>query len=483
LDGQAAAGGQAGPRGQRTQSSDSEVAMVPEKFAQVRQEAADRGIEFVDLKSLDLNGRLHHISLPFERFTPDICSEGIGFDGSSYGFRKVENSDMVLIPDLGTAMLDPFRKRPTLHMFASAHLTDRDRTPFAQDGRHIARKAAAALQRSGVADASHWGPEYEFYIFAEADFASDKVESFYAVESQERFSYNAYHACNPFDLYDDFRDEVCRLMQDFQIPVRYHHHEVGAHGQQEIEGWFAELLSAGDHVVLAKYILHNAARQAGLRVTFMPKPLYENAGNGFHLHQFLTKDGKNVFDDPAGYANLSQIGLYYVGGILAHADALCALTNPSTNSYKRLVPGFEAPTVRTFGCSNRGAAVRIPSYVSDPQLRRVEYRPPDFTANPYFCIAAILMAGLDGIRNKIDPFARGWQPADAPQQETRQEPQFLPRNLDDALDALEADHEFLLHDEVFPEILISRWLEVKRDEIGRINQRPHPYEFTLYFDQ
>ena len=454
--------------------------MVPEKFAQVRQEAADRGIEFVDLKSLDLNGRLHHISLPFERFTPDICSEGIGFDGSSYGFRKVENSDMVLIPDLGTAMLDPFRKRPTLHMFASAHLTDRERTPFAQDGRHIARKAAAALQRSGVADASHWGPEYEFYIFAEADFASDKVESFYAVESQERFSYNAYHACNPFDLYDDFRDEVCRLMQDFQIPVRYHHHEVGAHGQQEIEGWFAELLSAGDHVVLVKYILHNAARQAGLRVTFMPKPLYENAGNGFHLHQFLTKDGKNVFDDPAGYANLSQIGLYYVGGILAHADALCALTNPSTNSYKRLVPGFEAPVMLAYSARNRSASIRIP-WVSSPKGRRIEVRFPDSTANPYFAFAALLMAGLDGIQNKLHPGeAADKDLYDLPPEEAKNIPEVC-YSLDEALRSLDADRGFLTKGGVFTDDMIDAYIGLKQQEMTRYRMSTHPVEFDMYY--
>ncbi|MEZ4386864.1 MAG: type I glutamate--ammonia ligase [Candidatus Krumholzibacteriia bacterium] len=456
--------------------------MVSDKFAEVRQEAAARGVEFVDLKSLDLNGRLHHLSLPFDRFTQDICTEGIGFDGSSYGFLKVENSDMVLVPDLTTAVIDPFRQRPTLHMFASAHLTDDERTPFPQDGRNIARAAEAALRTAGVADTSQWGPEYEFYIFEEAEFNSEKAESFYSVQSNERFHHNAYHACNPFDLHDDFRDEVCRAMKAFGIPVRYHHHEVGKHGQHEIEGWFADLLTTGDHAVLTKYILHNMAHEHGLRVTFMPKPLYENAGNGFHLHQFLVKAGRNVFHDPAGYASLSQTALYYVGGILAHADALCAFTNPSTNSYKRLVPGYEAPTVRTFGRSNRGAAIRIPSYVSDPQLRRIEYRPPDFTGNPYLCAAAILMAGLDGILNRIDPVARGWQPADAPSQDSRKDAEFLPRSLDDALDALEADHQFLLHGGVFPEALIRRWLEIKRDEIGRINQRPHPYEFTMYFD-
>ncbi len=456
--------------------------MVPEKFAQIRQEAAAKGIEFVDLKSLDLNGRLHHLTLPFDRFNEEVIAEGIGFDGSSYGFRKVENSDMVLVPDLGTAVIDPFRKRPTLHMFASAHLTDTARTPFAQDGRHIAHKAEQALREAGVADTSHWGPEYEFYIFEEADFASDRAESFFSVQAGERFHQNAYHACNPFDRYVDFRDEVCRLMKAFGIPVRYHHHEVGAHGQQEIEGWFADLVTTGDHAVLSKYVLHNVAAQHDLRVTFMPKPLYENAGNGFHMHQFLTRDGVNVFDDPDGYAGLSRTAMHYIGGILAHADALCAFTNPSTNSYKRLVPGYEAPTVRTFGRSNRGAAVRIPSYVSDPQLRRMEYRPPDFTCNPYLCASAILMAGLDGVLNQIDPVERGWQPADAPSPDSRKDAEFLPRSLDDALDALEADHAFLLHGDVFPEGLVRRWLEIKRDEIGRINQRPHPYEFEMYFD-
>jgi len=457
--------------------------MSLERFTQVRQDAESHGIEFVDLKMLDLTGHLHHVTLPFDRFTPDVCREGVGFDGSSYGFRKVENSDMVLIPDLATAVRDPFRKRPTLSLLAEAFLTDKERTPFHQDGRHIARAGERALAKAGVADRSWWGPEYEFYIFEACEFESGTTQGSFRVTSAERFSQNAYHACNPFDLYADFRDDVCRLMRDFAIPVRYHHHEVGASGQQEIEGWFADLLTTGDHAVLTKYILHNVARQHGLRVTFMPKPLYENAGNGWHLHQYLTQDGKNIFDDEGGYAHLSQTALFYIGGILEHCAALSALTNPSTNSYKRLVPGYEAPTVRTYGRSNRGAAIRVPSYVTDPQRRRIEYRPPDFTCNPYFCTTAILMAGLDGIVNRIDPVARGWQPADAPSEATREHLQgYLPRTLDDALDALEADHRFLLRDDVFPEALIRRWLEIKREEISRINKRPHPYEFTMYFD-
>jgi glutamine synthetase len=455
--------------------------MSKKQFAQVRQEAQAKGIEFIDLKALDLAGRMHHISFPMDRFTEDVCTDGIGFDGSSYGFLKVENSDMVLVPDLATARLDPFRKRPTLSMFAEARLTDARRTPFPQDGRVIARRAEEALRRSGVADTSQWGPEYEFHIFDGAEFQTEDNDSAFAVRSGERFYQNAYHACNPHDRYDDFRDEVCALMADFGIPVRYHHHEVGAQGQQEIEGWFADLLTTGDHAVLTKYILFNLAERHGLKVTFMPKPLFGNAGSGWHLHQFLLKEGKNVFDDGEGYASLSQTALHYIGGILTHADALCALTNPSTNSFKRLVPGFEAPTVRTFGMSNRGAAIRIPSYVTDPQLRRIEYRPPDLTANPYICCAAILMAGLDGVIRKIDPIQAGFAPEDAPS-DTGHSEDFLPRSLADSLDALERDHEFLCRGEVFPEGLIQRWLEIKRDEISAINTRPHPYEFTMYFD-
>ncbi len=455
--------------------------MTRKTFQEVRQDAEARGIQFIDLKMLDLSGRLHHLSFPLSRFTEDVCSAGIGFDGSSYGFRKVDNSDMVMIPDLDTACLDPFRTRPTLTMFAQAHLTDDARTPFSQDSRHLARRAEQALRDSGFADLSQWGPEYEFHIFAEAAHASGTNDAAFRLQSGEAFFQNAYHACNPHDRYDDFRDEVCACMGDFGIPVRYHHHEVGAQGQQEIEGWFADLVTTGDHAVLTKYILFNQAERHGLKVTFMPKPLMDNAGSGWHLHQFLTKSGLNIFDDVNGYAGLSRAALGYVGGILTHADALCALTNPSTNSYKRLVPGFEAPTVRTFGRSNRGAAIRIPSYVKDASLRRIEYRPPDLTANPYLCCAAIMLAGLDGIEKGIDPVALGFAPEAVPEAQ-RKPIDYLPRSLADALDALEQDHAFLLRGGVFDEDLIARWLTIKRDEIAAINKRPHPYEYTMYFD-
>jgi len=456
--------------------------MSDDKFTRVRQEAAAKQIEFMDLKVLDLPGRLHHISFPFERFTPEMCEEGIGFDGSSYGFLKVEESDMVLIPDLSTASIDPFRKRATMTMFAEVALTDEKRTPFPQDGRCIARRAEAALRDMGIADSSLWAAEYEFHIFEEADYLSDVGNSAFAVQSQERFFQNAYHACNPFDKYDDFRDEASAIMRDFGINVRYHHHEGGAQGQQEIEGWFADLPTTGDHAVLVKYILFNLAEQYGLKVTFMPKPLYDNLGSGWHLHQFLSKEGQNIFNDPGGYAQLSETALHYIGGILLHSPALCAFTNPSTNSYKRLVPGFEAPTVRTFGRSNRGAAIRIPSYVIDPQYRRIEYRPPDFSCNPYLCTAAILMAGMDGIINEIEPIRMGYQPEDAPSPDAQRGGEFLPRSLADALDALEDDNQFLLRNDVFPEALIRRWLEIKKGEIHAFYRRPHPYEFTMYFD-
>jgi len=450
---------------------------VSQRLEEIRRDAVEQGIEFVDLKVLDLVGRLHHLTFPFARFTPDLLREGIGFDGSSYGFLKVEKSDMVLMPDLDTVAVDPFRERPTLTMFAHVVHVDPERTPFEQDGRNIVLAARRALREAGVAADSRWQPEFEFYIFEDASFTSGISRSSFEMSSPERFFGNAYHACNPHDRYADFRDEACELMRRFGIEVRYHHHEVGAMGQQEIEGWFADLPRTADQAVMAKYILFSLARRHGLHLTFMPKPLYDNAGSGLHLHQFLVDEqGRNLFDGD-GYAGLSDLALAYIGGVLRHSAALCALTNPSTNSYKRLVPGFEAPTAVTFGQSNRGAAIRIPSYVADPGLRRLEYRPPDFTCNPYLALAAIQMAGLDGILEGIDPLAEGFGP-DQPPERTR----FLPRSLDDALDALERDHDFLLRGGVFPEALIRHWLRIKRDEIQAINRRPHPYEFTMYFD-
>lgn len=441
-------------------------------------------IEFVDLKCTDLIGKLHHITLPIsESVLDEIVHNGVGFDGSSYKFSKVENSDMILIPDLSTAVIDPFRERRTLSFFANIHLTDKERTRFNQDGRFVSQKAESVLKKYGIADLSWWGPEFEFYIFSKVEYDTRTASSYYSVEHAEEFYTNAYHAANPFDIYDDFRDEACAYLKKFGIQVKYHHHEVGERGQQEIETYFMNLLEAGDKTILTKYTLFNLSRIKNLFVTFMPKPMYHQAGNGLHVHQFLTKKNKNIFYEKGKYGNLSKTALYYIGGLLKHANALCAFTNPSTNSYKRLVPGFEAPVAITFGQANRSSAIRIPKYVKDPQFTRMEYRPPDATSNPYLCFSAMLMAGIDGILNKIDPTAEGFGPFDTNifELEKSKKIHFLPRNLSEALDALEEDNEFLKRDGVFTNDLIQQWIKLKEDEIRAIATMPHPFEYKMYF--
>lgn len=310
----------------------------------------EKNIEVIDLKAIDLTGRLHHISLPIrDGIIEKIMKEGVGFDGSSYGFRKVENSDMILIPDLNTAVIDPFREAPTLSFYSHIVLTDEKHSPFMQDGRYLAKKAEALLQEITGCDKSWWGPEFEFYIFSNVDYDTRTSTSFYKVEHAEEFTKKAYHAANPFDIYDDFRDEACKYFKKMGIEVKYHHHEVGERGQQEIETYFSDLLSTGDNIISAKYVLFNLARMKDLFVTFMPKPMYHQAGNGMHLHLYLTKNGKNEFYQNGEYGNINELGRYFIGGMLKHGRALSMFTNPSTNSYKRLVPGFEAPVALTYG--------------------------------------------------------------------------------------------------------------------------------------
>jgi glutamine synthetase len=395
-------------------------------------------IEFIDLKSIDLTGRLHHITLPVN---PDVLEklmkEGVGFDGSSYGFRKVENSDMIPVPDLNTAVIDPFRELPTLSFYSHVVLTDGKMTPFSQDGRYLAKKAEELLKELTGADKSWWGPEFEFYIFSNVEYDTRTASSYYKIEHAEEFYKKAYHAANPFDVYDDFRDEACKLLSKFGIKVKYHHHEVGERGQQEIETYFSDLLTTGDNIVSTKYALFNFALQKNLFITFMPKPMYQQAGNGMHLHLYLTKNGKNVFYKKGEYGNISELGRFFIGGMLKHGPALSAFTNPSTNSYKRLVPGFEAPVALTYGQGNRAGAIRIPKYVNNPDETRFEYRPPDATANPYLCLIAMLLAGIDGVVNKIDPVKEGFGPFDKNilDDSLKDHIKFLPRNLAEALDA------------------------------------------------
>ncbi len=454
---------------------------MADDIARVKELIREHGIEFIDLKTIDLVGRLHHITLPLREGTLEkLMDEGVGFDGSSFGFAKVESSDMVQHPDLSTVQIDLFRNRPTLTCFTNVFLTDANRSRFPQDVRWVARSAEELLRKLGIADCSHWGPELEYYIFSSVEFDTRTSASFYQVNHEEEFFQNAYHACNPFDLYDDFRDDSCILLEKAGIPIKYHHHEVGERGQQEIEFLFEPLLKSADNIMLAKYILFSQAKEKGLEVTFMPKPMYQQAGSGLHVHQYLTKGGKNVFYEQGTYANFSELGLYYIGGMLKHAAALAAFTNPSSNSYKRLVPGFEAPVALTFSQANRSSCIRIPRYVYDAEKTRMEYRPPDATANPYLMIAAMLMAGIDGIVNKIDPRELGFGPFDGNISEFPNL-QFLPRDLAEALDALEADNAWLQRDGVFPESLINQWIKTKREEVHAIATMPHPIEYKMYF--
>ncbi|MBP1691512.1 MAG: glnA [Bacteroidetes bacterium] len=442
-------------------------------------------IEMIDLKCIDLAGALHHISLPVHpNLLERLLREGVGFDGSSYGFRRVENSDMILIPDLQTAVVDPFRTAPTLSFYANIFLTDESRTPFSQDGRAIARRAEALLQETIGAGTSQWGPEFEFYIFSRVRFDTRTSSSYYEVEHAEEFFKNAYHAANPFDVYDDFRNEACALLKRFGIGVKYHHHETGERGQQEIETHFADLLTTADNIVTTKYALFNFARQRDLFITFMPKPMYHQAGNGMHLHLFLTRNGKNAFYKKGEYGNVNELGRAFIGGLLKHGPALSAFTNPSTNSYKRLVPGFEAPVMLTYGMGNRASAVRIPKYVTNPDETRFEYRPPDATANPYLCLSAMLLAGIDGVLRKIDPTKEGFGPFDKqlPDGTVHDPLHSLPRNLDEALDALAVDQDFLKRGGVFTQELIDQWVSLKEQEIKSIGTMPHPFEYKMYFN-
>lgn len=442
-------------------------------------------IEMIDVKCIDLAGALHHISLPVHaNLLERMINEGVGFDGSSYGFRKVENSDMILIPDLTTAVVDPFRTTPTLSFYANIFLTDGARTPFSQDGRAIARQTEEILRRTIGVDASRWGPEFEFYIFSKVRFDTRTSTSFYDVEHAEEFFKSAYHAANPFDVYDDFRDEACALLKRFGISVKYHHHETGERGQQEIETHFTDLLSTADNIVTAKYVLFNFARSRDLFLTFMPKPMYQQAGNGMHLHLFLVKNGRNAFYKKGEYGNVNELGRCFIGGLLKHGAALSAFTNPSTNSYKRLVPGFEAPVALTYGMGNRASAIRIPKYVCNPDETRFEYRPPDATANPYLCLSAMMLAGIDGVQQKIDPVKEGFGPFDKniSDDSLRDQIHFLPRNLDEALDALALDQEFLKRGGIFTQELLDQWVKLKEAEIRSIGTMPHPFEYKMYFN-
>ena len=461
----------------------------------------ENDIKMVDFKMVDINGQYRHVTIPAENFSEDTMKSGIGFDASNYGYAVVEKSDMVFIPDPDTAVIDPFCQIPTLSMTGNAMIIDSpENRPLAQYPRNIIKAAVEEMRKRGVADDMYILPEFEFYLF---DNVSWGVEPNYigasvdAVQSYWNSSLEGkgvivpkqknYHIAKPFDVSYECRSEMCMHMKDAGIEINYHHPEVAASGQFEIEPQLGEVVHMADASMMIKYIIHNTALKYDKTATFMPKPIYGEAGSGMHVHMLLMKDGKPVFPDDNGYAHLSETAHYFMGGLLKHIASLCAITNPSTNSFKRLVPGFEAPVTVGYATSNRSAVIRIPAYAKSPEKRRFELRNPDATCNPYFCYAAILMAGLDGIKNKIDPHAEGWGPYDfnlfhLPEEE-KKKLQGLPTSLEQALDALEADHDYLTAGGVFPAELIANFIKSKRAECSEMSKIPHPAEFERQFER
>lgn len=470
---------------------------------QVQTFIREQGIQFVDFKMIDLRGRWRHLSIPAARFTEDTLVSGIGFDGSNYGYAEVENSDMVFIPDISTAVVDPFVKVPTLSMIGDVMVIDQPANrPFDQYPRNVAKRSVAYMQELGIADEMIIGPEYEFHVFNGMCYSEKPNEIGYKLYSRESEWASSedpehnngfhtrpkegYHADQPNDLTFNLRNEICLEMAKWGVDVKYHHHEVGGSGQLEIEVELGEMTRLADATMAAKYVIRNTAAANGMTATLMPKPILGEAGNGMHVHMLLKKDGKPVFYDENNYAQLSQTAMYFIGGLLTHVRSLCALTNPSTNSYKRLIPGFEAPVTIGYAMANRSAVIRIPAYVKSPDKKRFELRNPDATCNPYYAYAAILMAGLDGIRNKIDPADHNWGPFDfnlfdLPEEE-RAQLGGLPASLEEAVDALEQDHDYLTAGGVFPESLIKTWIKAIRADSSEISRIPHPAEFVRYYD-
>ena len=461
--------------------------------------AKENKVEIVDLKFVDMPGLWQHFSITTSELTEDLFSQGIGFDGSSIrGFQTINESDMLLFPDPNTAMLDPFSALPTLSLICDIRdpLTGEE---YTRDPRYVARKAEKYLQSTGIADTSYWGPEIEFYIFDNIRFDQSYNYGFYFIDSEEgawntgndlrpNLGYKprykeGYFPVPPMDHLQDVRSEMVRTLEKCGVVVEIHHHEVGTAGQSEIDLKYTTLTKMADQVLLYKYIVKNVARRHGKTVTMMPKPIFQDNGSGMHTHQSLWKKGKNVFYDKKGYALLSDTARFYIGGLLKHASALCGFIAPTTNSYRRLVPGYEAPINLAYSQRNRSACVRIPTYSSSEKARRLEFRTPDPSCNPYYAFPAMLMAGLDGIKNKIEPPAPIEKDLyELPESEAKKI-KSMPGSLDQALDALERDHDFLLEGDVFTTDVIETWITYKRKrEVDAIRLRPHPHEFSLYFD-
>ena len=463
----------------------------------------DEGIEFLDVRFTDVPGQEQHFSIPASEFTEDVAEEGLAFDGSSIvGFTSIDESDMNLLPDVTTAMVDPFRKAKTLNMKFFVH-DPFTREPFSRDPRNVARKAEEYLAATGIADTCFFGAEAEFYLFDSISYSTDVNAAFYEIGSDRgwwsrgdatnldgspNLGYKTrlkggYFPTAPYDAVVDLRDDMTRNLINSGFQIERFHHEVGTGGQQEINYRFNTMLHAADDLQTFKYIIKNTAVQHGKTVTFMPKPIAGDNGSGMHAHQSLWKDGTPLFHDESGYAGLSDMARYYIGGILHHAGAVMAFTNPTLNSYHRLVPGYEAPINLVYSQRNRSAAVRIPITGSNPKAKRIEFRAPDPSGNPYLGFAAMMLAGLDGIKNRIEPHA----PVDKdlyelPPEEAASIPQ-APTSLEASLAALEEDHDFLTDGDVFTEDLIETYIKLKYDnEIDPVRLRPTPQEFEMYYD-
>jgi glutamine synthetase len=460
----------------------------------------DEGVDFIDVRFCDLPGVMQHFTFPSQNFGPSIFTDGLMFDGSSIrGFQAIHESDMLLLPDPTTAYIDPFRQHKTLNMTFFIHdpLTGE---AYSRDPRNIAAKAEAYLKGTGIADQSFFGPEAEFYIFDSVRYDTNQFSSYFYLDSVEaawntgkeeaggNLGYKprykgGYFPVSPTDHFTDLRSEMVRQLIASGIDVEMQHHEVGTAGQAEIDFRFDTLLKTADNLMTFKYIVKNVARAAGRTVTFMPKPIFQDNGSGMHCHQSLWKDGEPLFYDEIGYGGLSDTARYYIGGLLKHAPSLLAWTNPTTNSYRRLVPGYEAPVNLVYSQRNRSACCRIPITGTNPKAKRVEFRVPDPSCNPYMAFAAMLMAGMDGIRNKIEPP----EPVDKdlyelPPDQLAAVPQ-VPGSLEQVLDALEADNEYLLEGGVFTPDVIETWVDYKRtNEVDAVRLRPHPYEFDMYYD-
>jgi glutamine synthetase len=458
----------------------------------------DSDIETIDVRFCDIPGVMQHFTVPAAAFDESVFEDGLSFDGSSItGFQKIHESDMSLLPDPTTAFVDPFRRSKTLNLNFFVHdpLT---KEAYSRDPRNIARKAEAYLHSTGIADTAFFAPEAEFYVFDDIRFDSTSNSSYYHIDSEAgawnsgrvedggnrgyKVKYKGgYFPVAPVDHFGDLRDDIVRHMENSGLSVERAHHEVGTAGQAEINWRFDTLLKAADDVMKFKYLVKNTAWGAGKTATFMPKPIFGDNGSGMHCHQSLWSDGTPLFYDENGYAGLSDLARWYIGGVLKHAPSLLAFTNPSVNSYHRLVPGFEAPVNLVYSQRNRSACIRIPITGANPKAKRIEFRCPDPSSNPYLAFSAMLLAGLDGIQNRVEPMA----PIDKdlyelPPEEHDQVPT-VPSNLGAVLDELEADHDYLLAGDVFTPDLIETWIDLKRAEIRAIAQRPHPYEFELYY--